>query len=128
MEKEKVNIKVATIPNGYALDVDNQKYMYHSLEGLIEGFMFHVGLGEKPYCNKEFIKDFLATAIAWKTGDGDLAKKNIELVDENKRLLSMIQTSKKTINRLKERIKSIDKSGNESLNEEDDEDDEDDEE
>ena len=124
MAKELLNINTQTIPNGYALDVDNQKYMYHSLEGFIEGFMFHVGLGEKSYCNKEFIKDFLATAIAWKTGDGDLAKKNIELVDENKRLLSMIQTSKKTIKRLKERIKSIDKNGNESLNDEDDEDDE----
>ena len=124
MEKEKVNIKVTTIPNGYTIDVDNQKYMYHSLDGLIEGFMFHVGLGEKPYCNKEFIKDFLATAIAWKTGDGDLVKKNIELTNENKRLSSTIQTSKKTIKHLKERIKSIDKNGNESLNEEDDEDDE----
>jgi hypothetical protein len=124
MEKELLNIKIQPLPNGYALDVDNQKYMYHSLEGLIEGFMFHAGLGEKPYCNKEFIKDFLATAIAWKTGDGDLVRKNIDLVDENKRLLSTIQTSKKTIKRLKERIKSIDKNGNESLNEEDNEDDE----
>ena len=124
MEKELLNIKIQTLPNGYALDVDNQKYMYHSLEGLIEGFMFHAGLGEKPYCNKEFIKDFLATAIAWKTGDGDLAKKNIEIMNENKRLSSMIQTNKKTIKRLKERIQSIDKSGNELLNEEDDEDDE----
>lgn len=115
MEKELLNIKIQTIPNGYTLDVDNQKYMYHSLEGLIEGFMFHAGLGEKPYCNKEFIKDFLATAIAWKTGDGDLVKKNIDLVDENKRLSSTIQTSKKTIKHLKERI---------TLNEEDDEDDE----
>jgi len=124
MEKELLNIKIQPLPNGYALDVDNQKYMYHSLEGLIEGFMFHAGLGEKPYCNKEFIKDFLATAIAWKTGDGDLVRKNIDLVDENKRLLSTIQTSKKTIKRLKERIKSIDKNGNELLNEEDNEDDE----
>lgn len=124
MEKELLNIKTETLPNGYALDVDNQKYMYHSLEGLIEGFMFHAGLGEKPYCNKEFIKDFLATAIAWKTGDGDLVKKNIELTNENKRLSSTIQTNKKTIKRLKERIKSIGNDGNESLNEEDDEDDE----
>ena len=124
MAKELLNIKIETLPNGYSLDVDNQKYMYHSLEGLIEGFMFHAGLGEKPYCNKEFIKDFLATAIAWKTGDGDLVKKNIDLVNENKRLLSTIQTSKKTIKRLKERIKSIDKNGNELLNEEDNEDDE----
>lgn len=124
MEKELLNIKIQTLPNGYTLDVDNQKYMYHSLDGLIEGFMYHVCLGEKPYCNKEFIKDFLATAIAWKTGDGDLAKKNIDLVDENKRLSSTIQTSKKTIKRLKERIKSLGKDSNESLNEEDDEDDE----
>ena len=124
MAKELLNIKIQPLPNGYALDVDNQKYMYHSLEGLIEGFMFHAGLGEKPYCNKEFIKDFLATAIAWKTGDGDLVRKNIDLVDENKRLLSTIQTSKKTIKRLKERIKSIGKNGNELLNEEDNEDDE----
>lgn len=124
MEKELLNIKIQTPPNGYALDVDNQKYMYHSLEGLIEGFMFHVGLGEKPYCNKEFIKDFLATAIAWKTGDGDLVKKNIELVDENKRLAHAIEANKKTIKHLKERIKSIGKDSNESLNEDDDEEDE----
>ena len=124
MEKELLNIKTETLPNGYALDVEKGKYMYHSLEGLIEGFMLHVGLEEASYCNKEFIKDFLATAIAWKTGDGDLAKKNIELVDENKRLAHAIEANKKTIKHLKERIKSIDKNGNESLNEEDDEDDE----
>lgn len=122
--KEYKNISLHTLPNGYALDVEDKKYMYYTLDGLIEGFMFHVCLGEKPYCNKEFIKDFLATAVAWKTGDGDLAKKNIELVDENKRLSSTIQTNKKTIKRLKERIKSIGNDGNESLNEEDDEDDE----
>ena len=122
MEKELLNIKIQTIPNGYALDVDNQKYMYHSLEGLIEGFMFHVCLGEKPYCNKEFIKDFLATAVAWKTGDGDLVKKNIELVGENKRLAHAIETNKKTIKRLKERIKSVGKDDSESLNDNDDED------
>ena len=124
MEKKILNVKVTTLPNGYGLNVENEKYMYHSLEGLIEGFMFHVGLSEKAYCNKEFIKDFLATAIAWKTGDGDLVKKNIELVDENKRLAHVIQTNKKTIKRLKERVKSIGNDGNESLNDEDDEDDE----
>ena len=86
--------------------------------------MLHVGLEESSYCNKEFMNDFLATAIAWKTGDGDLVKKNIELMNENKRLSSTIQTNKKTIKHLKERIKSIDKNGNESLNDEDDEDDE----
>ena len=124
MEKELLNIKIQTLPNGYALDVEKQKYMYYSLDGLLEGFLYHAGLGEKPYCNKEFIKDFLATAVAWKTGDGDLAKKNIELADENKRLAYTIQTSKKTIKRLKERIKSLGKDSNESLNEEDDEDEE----
>ena len=122
--KEFKNISLLKLPNGYALDVENEKYMYHSLEGLIEGFMFHVCLGEKPYCDKEFIKDFLATAVAWKTGDGDLVKKNIELVDENKRLAHAVQTNKKTIKRLKERIKSLGKDSNESLNDEDDEDDE----
>ncbi len=124
MKKEKVNIKIETLPNGYALDVEKHKYMYYSLEGLIEGFLLHVGLEESTYCDKEFMKNFLATAIAWKTGDGDLVKKNIELVDENKRLTHAIQTNKKTIKCLKERIKSIDKNGNESLNDEDDENDE----
>lgn len=121
MEKELLNIKIQTLPNGYALDVEKYQYMYYSLEGLIEGFMLHVGLEESSYCNKEFMKDFIATAVAWKTGDGDLVKKNIGLVDENKRLAHAVQTNKKTIKHLKERIKSIDKNGNESLNEEDDE-------
>lgn len=119
MEKELSNIKIQTLPNGYALDVDNQKYMYHSLDGLIEGFMLHVCLGEKPYCNKEFMKDFIATAVAWKTGDGDLTKKNIELSDENKRLSSIIQTNKKVIKRLKEKLASYDKGS--KLSDEDDE-------
>jgi hypothetical protein len=124
MERELLNIKIQPLPNGYALDVEKGKYMYHSLEGLTEGFMLHVGLEEASYCNKEFMKDFIATAVAWKTGDGDLVKKNIELVDENERLAHAIQTSKKTIKRLKERIKSLGKDSNESLNDEDDEDDE----
>lgn len=120
--KEFKKISLLTVPNGYSLDVENYKYMYHSLEGLIEGFLLHVGLEEFSYCNKEFIKDFLATAVAWKTGDGDLAKKNIELVDENKRLIHAIKTNKKTIKRLKESIKSVGKDDSESLNDDDDED------
>lgn len=118
MEKELLNIKIQTIPNGYALDVENHKYMYYSLEGLIEGFLFHVGLKESLYCNKEFMKDFIATAIAWKTGDGDMVKKNIELSDENKRLSSLIQTNKKAIKQLKERIAAYDK-GSKRSNEDD---------
>ena len=118
---EKLKISIETLPNGYALDVDKEMYMYHSLEGLIEGFMFHVGLREPAYSNSEFIKDFLATAIAWKTGDNDIVRQVISLTNENERLTSALKSSKKEVKRLRDRIRG--KVGNVGAEVDDDDDD-----
>lgn len=121
MAKELLNIKIQTLPNGYALDVNKEQYMYHSIEGLIEGFMLHVGLEETAYCEKKFIKDFLATAVAWKTGDIDIVKKYLDLAEKNERLSSVVQNNRATIKNLKERVKNF-KNG-ENVDDNDDADD-----
>ena len=97
MKKEKVNIKVTTIPNGYALDVDNQKFMYFSLKDLLEGFMYHVGLQELGEVDKETIELFLNASVVW--------SKNSSLVKELIRQKQKNEILQKRVSGLKRRLK-----------------------
>ena len=38
-----VQVKLVTRVNGYALDVDDEGYMYRNIPDLIKGFFLHVG-------------------------------------------------------------------------------------
>jgi hypothetical protein len=40
-----VFVKLTTKVNGYALDVDDEGYMYRNIPDLLKGFFLHVGLG-----------------------------------------------------------------------------------
>ena len=97
MEKELLNIKIQTLPNGYTLTVESEEYMYFTLEKLAEGFLYHVCLGELGAASSEDIKTFLDAAVAYRADDGEIAKKMTILEDENKRLSSTCENQKKTI-------------------------------
>ena len=105
MAKELLNIKIQTLPNGYALTVGNNEYMYFTLEKLLDGFMYHVGLGELGFVNMEDIKTFLDAAVVYRADDGQIAKKMTKLTNENERLQSMFENQKKTITSLRNILK-----------------------
>ena len=43
----KKKITVTTLPNGYAVKIDEKEYMYFSVADLIKGMCIHAGLGRK---------------------------------------------------------------------------------
>ena len=49
MQKDRLNIKVSTQPEGYALEVGNAGYLYDSEGQLIEGLIYHVILKGKQH-------------------------------------------------------------------------------
>ena len=98
---KKLAILLRTMVNGYALEVNNEGYMYFNAQSLLEGFMVHVGLERLESMTKEEIKDMLNSLK-----DGSVVKKLQaevtslkELVDDQKK---QIRDLKKTIKELKE--------------------------
>lgn len=105
MKTELLNIKIQTLPNGYALTVGNNEYMYFSLETLLDGFMYHVGLGELGIVSMEDIKMLIESAVVYRADDGQITKKMTKLANENERLQSMFENQKKTIASLRNLLK-----------------------
>lgn len=105
MEKEHLNIKIKTLPNGYALTVGSEEYMYFTLEKLAEGFLYHVCLGELAATNSEDIKTFLDAAVVYRADDGKIAKRMVILEEENKRLSFTCENQKKVIARQKSALR-----------------------
>ena len=105
MEKELLNIEIKPIPNGYTLTVDNNEYMYFTLEKLAEGFLYHVCLGELGAASNEDIKTFLDAAVAYRADDGKIAKKMVILEEENKRLSFTCENQKKIIAKQKSTLR-----------------------
>lgn len=98
--KEFKNISLLKLPNGYALDVEKEKYMYHSLKDLLEGFMYHVGLNEKGYIDRETIEEFLTASIVYRSDNGSTVKKMLKILKENESLRSMCDAMRKRIKTL----------------------------
>jgi chromosome segregation ATPase len=62
-KKNLPKIKVSTIPNGYALTVEDQEYMYFNEIDLLAGFMGHVGMREVDYADRGTILSSLMSAM-----------------------------------------------------------------
>ena len=105
MEKEILNIKIQPIPNGYALTVGNEEYMYFTLEKLAQGFLYHVCLGELGDTSNEDIKKFLDAAVVYRADNGEVAKRMVILEDENKRISSTLENQRKTIAKQKSALR-----------------------
>lgn len=73
MAKNLTPIKLETAPNGYALEVNGQGYLYFTLEELLEGFIVHVGLKELEYMNRDGLKKIIEASLKWKD-NGKLVK------------------------------------------------------
>ena len=81
MKHELPKIEVHTLPNGYALHVDNKRYLYFNAEDLIAGFFTHVAVGKTEYLDKETVEGILIAAATWKT-IGDAMEANANLIAE----------------------------------------------
>lgn len=83
--KDQIKVRVATVSNGYTLDltIDGQKqgYMYFNVEELLEGFMYHVGLLEVSPYGKAEIREFLDAASKWQD-NGLLVKELLQKTEE----------------------------------------------
>ena len=100
MAKEFIQINVKTLPNGYALTVGECSYMYYNENDLLDGFMYHVGLGENGYTDREAIEEFLTASIAYRSDNGSTAKKMLKTEKVNESLRSMCDTLRKRIKAL----------------------------
>ena len=62
-KKNLAKINLSTLPNGYALTVDDQEYMYFNEIDLLAGFMGHVGMREVDYADRGTILSSLMSAM-----------------------------------------------------------------
>ena len=98
-EKKRLAILLRTMVNGYALEVNNEGYMYFNAQSLLEGFMVHVGLERLESMTKEEIRDMLNSLK-----DGSAVKK---LQAEVTSLKALADEQKKQIRELKRKIKGL---------------------
>jgi hypothetical protein len=105
MAKELLNIKIQTLPNGYALTVGSNEYMYFTVGQLLEGMLYHVGLGETEYAGTEDIREILDAAVAYRADNGNIVKNMVRLTQENERLEALTKKQKKIIEKQKKLIK-----------------------
>ena len=98
-EKNRLAILLRTMVNGYALEVNNEGYMYFNAQSLLEGFMVHVGLERLESMTKEEIRVMLDSLK-----DGSAVKK---LQAEVTSLKALADEQKKQIRELKRKIKEL---------------------
>jgi chromosome segregation ATPase len=61
--KEKTKLALETVPNGYALRVDEQEFMYFNKIDLLAGFLAHVGMEETNSMDKGTVLSTLFAAM-----------------------------------------------------------------
>ena len=98
-EQTKLAIQLRTMVNGYALEVNDEGYMYFDIPSLLEGFLVHVGLERLEAMTKEEIKEMLGALR-----DGSAVKK---LQTEVTELKTLVDEQKRQIRELKRRIKEL---------------------
>ena len=99
MKREKIKISVQTLPNGYALTVDDQNYMYFNTRELLEGLFYHVGLEKTGYMDRQTIHDLMFAAATWPDAK-DAVKDALRLTAENSRLTKEVGGLKHKIGKL----------------------------
>ena len=97
--QKRLGVTVRTVRNGYLLEVGGEAYMYYDEEGLLEGFLLHVGLKRKGAMTKEE-RQRLTEALK---EDGAARELQRELTE----LKATIVEQKKVIRELKCEIKRL---------------------
>ncbi len=101
MKKERIAIRVTTLPNGYSVDLEKESFMYFSPMALMEGLFVHVGMNRVGAMTKEEIKTLIE---AVKSG-GVVTKLQAEVNE----LKGTVAELKKQVREQKKAIKELSK-------------------
>jgi hypothetical protein len=99
LEQLKLDIRLRTVSNGYALDVNNEGFMYFDAQSLLEGFCIHVGIERLQAMTKGEVRKMLKATIK-----GSVAKM---LQAEVTELRAQMLEQKKLIREQKREIRSL---------------------
>lgn len=102
MRKKLTHIRIDPLPNGYALTVGNNEYMFFDEDSLICGFFTHFGIKKTEYLDKEMVKSILEAAATWKTV-GEAFEANAKLMAAVKRAQGEANAAYKAQSRANER-------------------------
>ena len=94
------------LPNGYALTVEGQEYMYFTPTELLEGMFYHVGLEKTGYMDKQTIHDLMFAAATWPNAE-DAVQDAIKLTAENARLTKDLGALKHKMGKLTEKYEAL---------------------
>ena len=103
MGKNLLNIKLRTVPNGYVLDIEKKSYMYYNLSELLDGFIYHIGLGELDEVDDETRRNIIAASVTWKE-NGSSAKELLSYKEKCERLERSNEILKKQADKAKKII------------------------
>lgn len=99
MKKERIAIRVTTLPNGFSVDLEKESFMYYSPTALLEGLFVHVGMSREGAMTKEEIKTLIEAVK-----DGGAVMKLQEEVNQLKvtiaELRKQVREQKKVIREL----------------------------
>jgi chromosome segregation ATPase len=126
-KKNLPKIKVSTIPNGYALTVEDQEYMYFNEIDLLAGFMGHVGMREVDYADRGTILSSLMSAMLGDTFTNAVAtlKQRVSLLSGKYETtmakmddaIAYVNSAQNQIERLEKDIKNLQDGFKAALNE-----------
>lgn len=109
-KQEKRQIKVSTLPNGYALTIDGQEYMYFNQMDLLAGFMVHIGLHEAQYMENGNILTMLFQTMVgqeWEKNITSMRSRIKDMEDNLGRTIAHLEQTAKVGDRLEPRINEL---------------------
>ena len=65
MKRKDIHFDLRRLPNGFALDVGNKKYMYFNIEELLGGLMLHLGCEESEYIDRNDLDGIMTACATW---------------------------------------------------------------
>ena len=99
LEQLRLDIRLKTVVNGYALEVNNEGFMYFDAQSLLEGFCIHVGIERLGAMTKGEVRKMLKATM-----NGSIAKM---LQAEVTELKAQVLEQKKLIREQKREIKEL---------------------
>ena len=106
MKKKRKQIKVETLPNGYALTFGKKEYLLFNENELIAAVFYHILLGNEEYVNKNISENLMTAAATWPT-IGEAIHGNATLMAEIKEVRRDSRVARQQLNNLNERMDAL---------------------
>lgn len=97
----KKRISVCTLPNGYELEIEGNKFLCFNEKDLLHGIIYHFGFEELGAIQREKVLVLEDAAMAW-TDHGKAIKEIMRLKSENERLRKQVKFLQSTKGKLPE--------------------------